>query len=518
VRKGSNVSSPIAAAPAGRFEGRTEGSVDVWRGIPFAQPPVGRLRWRAPQPVGPLGDVEAFEFGPAAPQPLTKVIPLGDGVRLSEDCLNLNVWAPRGAATSNSQPKAVMVWLHGGAYVFGSTTQAMYDGTSLASNEDLVVVTIGYRLGALGFLDLSPLSTPAAQFDGNLALRDVLLALRWVQDNIAAFGGDPDRVTVIGESAGGGLVTTLLATPSAAGLFSRAIAHSSPVSSIYGQERAVEVDKQFLLRVGISSENIEDLYTIGVDRIVAAGMDLYNAVPLKEPGRLAFAPVIDGDLLPEAPITAIRAGRGLPVPLIIGTNRDEASLFARMSSPLMPIEAQTIGAMFADMHHQAPDIPLPPVDRVLGAYSRLPRKRKGLAIARDIGFRMPTLWYAEAHARVAPTWVFRFDQATPLLDITGIGASHATELPYLWGNFGEGRPIAFRLGGRTTAEQVSARMQARWGAFMRGEDPSPAGLVPWPAYTDDERSVLLIGHRDVAATDPDKPIREGWGDTVLAFP
>jgi len=479
---------------------------------------VGRLRWRAPQPLEHLGDFDALEFGPAAPQLVTKVIPLGDDVRLSEDCLNLNIWTPRGAAASGSQPKGVMVWLHGGAYMFGSTTQAMYDGTSLATSQDLIVVTIGYRLGALGFLDLSAFSTPKAQFDSNLALRDVLLALRWVQDNIAAFGGDPDRVTIVGESAGGGLVTTLMATPSAAGLFSRAIAHSSPVSSVYGQGRAYAVDMQFLLRVGVTPDSIEELYTIGVDRIVAAGMDLYNLVPVRSPGRIAFAPVIDGDLVPEAPITAVREGRGLKVPLIIGTNRDEANLFARMSSPLMPIHEGPIRQMFADMHAEAPEVPLPPVERVLAAYADVPRKHRGLAVARDIGFRMPTIWYAEGHSRAAPTWVFRFDHATPLLEVTGLGASHATELPYLWGNFGEGRPLAFRLGGRSTAQQVSRRMQDRWGAFMRGEDPSPDGLIPWPRYTEADRSVLLIRSKDQVVDDPDRQMREGWGDTPLAFP
>ncbi|HAM13156.1 MAG TPA: carboxylesterase, partial [Microbacterium sp.] len=241
--------TPVAAAPAGRFAGEElAGGIRVWRGIRYAQAPTGDARWRDPVPAEPLDagvTVEVTSFGPAAPQKANPAMDLGPDPIFDEDCLFLNVWS----GADVDAPAPVMVWLHGGAYTFGSSSQPVYDGEALAGH-GVVVVTINYRIGALGFLDLSSKSTPEHPFDGNLALKDVMLALRWVQRNIAAFGGDPERVTVFGESAGAGLVTTLLAVPSAAGLFSRAIAESSPVSSVYDAARAETVTDLFLAAVG----------------------------------------------------------------------------------------------------------------------------------------------------------------------------------------------------------------------------------------------------------------------------
>ena len=228
------IASPVVVTGSGALRGTDDGRVAVWRGVRYAQPPVGDRRWRAPVPVvAPEGVVDTTRFGHAAPQPVNTVIPLGDGVTADEDCLFLNVWRPSRAA---ARPRPVMVWVHGGAYTFGAASQSVYDGTALAEAGDAVIVTVNYRLGALGFLDLG--AEHDGEADTNVALRDVLLALRWVRDNIAGFGGDPERVTVFGESAGGGLVTALLATPSAAGLFQRAIVQSSPASSMYGRRRA----------------------------------------------------------------------------------------------------------------------------------------------------------------------------------------------------------------------------------------------------------------------------------------
>ena len=217
----------IVTAPAGSFRGLVADGVRSWRGIPFAVDPTGDLRWRDPVSAPVVeGEVDALRFGPVCPQKPNPAVPLGDGAVMDEGCLTLNVWTPHATSTTL---RPVMVWVHGGAYTFGSSSQPLFDATSLVTNGDVVVVTINYRLGAFGFLDLAGL-LPNGGFDRNLALKDVLLALRWVQHNIAEFGGDAGSVTVFGESAGGGLVTTLLATPSAEGLFHRAIAHSSRLS------------------------------------------------------------------------------------------------------------------------------------------------------------------------------------------------------------------------------------------------------------------------------------------------
>ena len=248
-------------------------------------------------------------------------------------------------------------------------------------------------------------------------------------------------------------------------------------------------------------------------------MTVFAEVPAQHPGTIAFGPVIDGDLLPEAPATVLAEGRGLPVPLLIGTNKDEASLFRMMKSPLMPIREEQIEQMLAELGTERPGIDLPSMAQVLSAYEGVRHHAVGLGIARDIGFRMPTLWAVEGHSRVAPVWLYRFDHATPMLHLLRIGATHATELPYVWGTFGRrAHDISFRLGGRHEAERISARMQQRWTAFATGEAPNADGAVEWPAFDVDTRATLVIEAADRVVPDLDHELRTGWGDEVLAFP
>ena len=509
--------APVAACAAGTFRGVANGGVAVWRGIRYAQPPVGARRFRDPVPAAPVGEVDALVFGRIAPQQRLPVLDLGPDAVADEDCLFLNVWAPDAPASA----RPVMVWLHGGAYTYGAGSQPMYDGTALVDAGDVVVVTLNYRIGALGFLDLSSFSTAHEPYDSNLALKDVLLALRWVQANIAAFGGDPERVTVFGESAGGGLVTTLLATPSAAGLFHRAIAESSPATSMYGPMRARRVAEQFLREAGLDAATAAGARDLAVDDVVRASTAVYAAVPADAPGTLAFAPVVDGDLLPEAPADVLASGRGLPVPLLIGTNRDEASFFSHMKSPLMPVTEDRILRMFADMRAQRPDVPLPDRAQVLQAYEGVRQRAVGAGVARDIAFRLPTIWIAEGHSAVSDVWLYRFDHATRALEAMGIGATHGAELAYVWGNFHRGRvDPTFWLGGRRTSERISQRVQARWIAFACGattDGAIDAAAPPWPRYRKPTRATLVIDATDAVVYDLDAALRRGWGDRVLSF-
>lgn len=501
-------------APAGTFRGATAANVTSWRGIRYAEAPIGPLRWRDPVPAAPVeGVVDALAYGPVCPQPVNPSIPLGTDIVQSEDCLSLNVWAPADAAG----PLPVMVWLHGGAYTFGSSSQPLFDATSIVTSGQVVIVTVNYRIGALGFLDLSEL-LPEGGFDRNLALKDVLTALRWVQTNISAFGGDASRVTVFGESAGGGLVTTLLAVPSAEGLFHRAIAQSSPASSMYGPGRARAVAERFVTEAGLDGAAVTALRELPVEDVVRVGQAVYAAVPSTDPGTLAFAPIVDGDLLPEAPVDVLSEGRGIPVPLIIGTNKDEASLFKFMKSPLIPITDDRIQQMFTDMAADDPSIDMPPIEQVRGAYEHARQGAIGLGIARDIGFRMPTLWVAEGHSRVAPTYLYRFDHSAPFLRLIGLGATHATELPYLWGNLTSGpKDPTFKLGGKRAAIEISQRMQERWTRFAYGHEPTADGAVDWPRYDAAARDTLVIEHTDSVVPDLDAALRSAWGDEVLSF-
>ncbi len=502
----------------GPIRGSDDGAVTSWKGVPYAAPPVGDLRWRAPEPVEPWTAVaDATRYGFVCPQPVDPRIPIDLGAPQGEDCLTLNVWASSDTAAGDRKP--VMVWVHGGAYILGSASQPLYDGRVMAGGGEVVVVTVNYRLGALGFLELSEFDGPRRRYDSNLGLRDVLTALRWVRDNIAAFGGDPDRVTLFGESAGAGIITTLLTSPAAEGLFAGAIAQSSPATSVYDITRAQGVTRQVLDRMGLSVSEVDRLADVPVDAIIAASTDVFYSTPLSNPGTLAFAPIVDGDLVPDYPVKLAREGRSHPVPLIIGTNKHEAALFKWMKSPLMPITPEAISAMFTELAAEQPHLQLPTDDQIGTVYGGPRVKARGMGVARDVGFRMPSVWLAEGHSAVAPVYLYRFDFATPMLRLLRIAAAHATELPFVWGNLVTGpKDPTFKLGGLKTGRVVSERMRARWVNFAT--QAKPAGLPgepEWLPYQDPDRPCLLIDRQDAVVNDIDTDIRATWGGQVLNF-
>jgi para-nitrobenzyl esterase len=498
----------------GPVRGVDDGTVKAWKGIRYAAAPTGALRWRAPQPPKRWADpVDATKVGPVCPQPTDPRIPIDLGAAQGDDCLTLNVWAS--SDTEAGAAKPVMVWVHGGAYILGSSAQPMYHGRVLASGGEAVIVTVNYRLGAFGFLDLSSFGDG---FDTNVGLRDVLFALRWVRDNIAAFGGDPGRVTLFGESAGAGVVTTLLASPAAAGLFSAAIAQSSPATAIYDTGRARGVAELFLDRLGVAPDAVGPLPDVPVDAILAASKRVFDEVPVRTPGTLAFAPIVDGDIIPDSPVKLARDGRTHPVPLIIGTNKHEAALFRWMKSPLMPITPDAIKMMFAQIASEQPGLQLPS-EAQIGTTYRGRGKVKGMGVARDIGFRMPSIWFAEGHSLVAPVYLYRFDFATPMLRMLRLGAAHATELPYVWGNLVAGpKDPTFKLGGLKAGQALSARIRARWLNFAVSGDPSGSlGEPAWRPYRADHRSTLVIDKQDSVIDDLDRDVRTTWGNEVLSF-
>lgn len=502
----------------GPVRGSDDGRARVFKGVRYAAPPIGELRWRAPQPPAVWTEpADATAYGGICPQPVLPALPLGSTARMDEDCLFLNVWAPSETTAADSKP--VMVWVHGGAYVYGSGSQPLYSGRALVEGSDVIVVTVNYRLGALGWLDLSSFSTDDCRFDTNLGLRDVLFALEWVRDNIAAFGGDPERVTLFGESAGAGVVTTLLTSPAAEGLFAGAIAQSSPVTSVYDGARARRTAEQLLDHIGIDSDDVATWRDTPVEEIVAATAAIFESVPVNVPGTIAFAPIVDGDIVPDYPAKLARDGKSLPVPLLIGTNKDEAALFRWMKSPLMPITPDAIREMFEGLAADQPGLQMPSEAQIGSAYSGLRVKAAGMGVARDVGFRMPTVWFAEGHSQVAPVYLYRFDWATPMLRLLRIGATHATELPYVWGNLVMGpRDITFKLGGLKTGTAVSQRMRARWLSFATGAKPSGgAGEPDWLPYQLTDRACLVIDKQDEVVNDVDESIRAAWGSEVLSF-
>lgn len=510
--------SPVVDTGCGPVRGTDDGIVKAWRGIRYAAAPVGALRWRAPEPPAPWREpADATHVGPVCPQPTDPRIPIILGAPQGDDCLSLNVWASSDTAAGDSKP--VLVWVHGGAYILGAASQPLYHGRALARGGDVVVVTLNYRLGPFGFLDLSSFGTAATRFDTNPGLRDVLYALRWVRDNIAGFGGDPDRVTVFGESAGGGIVTTLLTSPAAAGLFSAAIAQSSPATSVYDAGRGRRIAELFLHRLGVGANGTHRLPEVPTAALVSAAKQVFYEVPQRTPGTLAFAPIVDGDIVPDYPVALARDGRSHPVPLLIGTNKHEAALFRWMKSPLMPVTPHAITQMFAALAAEQPGLQVPSQTQIGAAYPGLRARARGLEVARDIGFRMPSVWFAEGHQSVAPVYMYRFDWSTPMLRLLRLGAAHATELPYVWGNLVAGpKDPTFKLGGLADGTAVSQRIRTRWVNFAATGDPTAAAGEPvWRPYRSDDRATLVIDRQDQVVGDLDRELRSAWGDEVLNF-
>ena len=502
---------PVVDTAYGPVRGIDDGKAMSWKGVRYAAPPVGDLRFRAPEPPQPWTEVaDADDYGFVCPQPPVPNFPLDLGAPENEDCLFVNIWAPPGTKPGDAKP--VMVWVHGGAYVLGSGTQPLYDGRRLAAGGDVVVVTLNYRIGVFGFLDLSQVSD---RFQSNVGIRDVLAGLRWVRDNIAAFGGDPSRVTVFGESAGAGSITTMLAIPEAEGLFAGAIAQSSPATSVYDQNRAQRVTRQVLEHLGITDTEAHRLTEVDVPALLSATKRVFDEVPVRNPGTLAFVPIVDGDLLHDYPVQVARQGGTHPVPLILGTNRNEAALFRLMRSPLMPITPKAITSMFNEIAAEQPDLQLP-TEEQLGLTYR--GKGRGTSIASDVGFRMPSVWLAEGHCRTAPVYLYRFDYSTPIMKLLLVGAAHATELPYVWGTLGAPKDVTLKLGGAKTAKALSKRIRARWTSFASTTKPTgPAGEPDWTPYQEADRACLVMDRTDRLIYDADARIRAAWGSDILHF-
>ncbi|MGW5313488.1 carboxylesterase/lipase family protein [Nocardia thailandica] len=507
---------PLAHTAAGSVAGIWDGPIAVWRSIPYAAAPSGKHRFARPRPPEPWDGVrDCAVFGDIAPQAVGAMVPVDSDLQMGEDCLWVNVWSPRLPAP-DTEPRPVMVWLHGGAYCLGTAAQTIYDGRRLAETGDMVVVSVNYRLGVLGFLDLSSLGP---EFTPNLGLHDQIAALEWVRDNIAAFGGDPGNVTVFGESSGAGCVTALLTSPRAEGLFHKAIAQSPPATTVFGQERAAGIALRYLELLELTPERAGELLDLPVERLAEVGGVLLDEIPVNEPGRLAAAPVVDGDLLPEFPIDRFQRGLSHRVPLLIGTNRDEASLFRVLRSPIMPVTPDAVNTMLRDVAAAHPEMAAERIAEITSAYPDLATTRGALAMSTDAAFRMPAAWVAEGHAQHSPTWMYRFDYATPMLRAARVGAGHATELPYVFGNFGTlNVDPTFWLGGRKVAVAVSGRVQRRWLAFAEHGVPAALdGSKHWPQYRPETRTTLLIDAIDHVVDNPDADLHTAWGDQAVGF-
>jgi para-nitrobenzyl esterase len=497
----------VVETATGSVQGAVEDGIAIFRGIPYAAPPVGDLRFRPPQPAAPWsGVMEATAFGPSSlqsPSPLEQLLGSQE-LEMSEDCLTLNVWAP----TADDAKRPVMVWIHGGAFLTGTGATPWYDGTSFARNGDVVLVTINYRLGALGFLHLDDIGGESYGGSGNLGILDQVAALEWVRDNIEAFGGDPNNVTAFGESAGAMSVGTLLGLPAAKGLFARAIPQSGASHNARTPEVANQVTAAMFEELGIdaSPAGAAALRDVPTDKLLEA----QNAVSLRYwSAGLGFAPVVDGVVLPERPIEAIGRGHAQGVSVLIGSNRDEMKLFTMLDPALSELDEAKL------RHRVAANLGDPErANALVDAYrATRPAATPGelwTDLQSDYIFRIPAIRLAEHQSSLGnPVHMYLFTWATPIMG--GIlGSCHALEIPFVFNNLDQPGAHMFTGTIDDALRGLARTMHQSWSSFARTGQPSAAGLPDWPTYTADTRPTMQFDLTSTVEADPASVDRAAW--------
>lgn len=460
------------------MRGTREGNVLSWKGIPYAAPPAGKLRFRHAVPVEPWdGILEADEFGDSCPQ----VPGRSSRVGMSEDCLRLSVWA----AESSRTDRPVLVFLHGGSFCKGSTAEPDLDGTKLSAAGDAVIVTLNYRLGALGFLDFSDFNP---EFQANCGVSDVAEALRWIQKNIHAFGGDPHNVTLSGQSAGAIMTSMLPAMPDLEGLVQRAILMSAGPTLPFTKETARDVSRKFAQFMQVDAG---ELATMNALTLTARQAEFARACGL---GAGTFMPEIDGTLIRDYPIAAASRGDAVPVPLLVGTTREEMSFFfVKPVADYLDIRGIMDAGVDAEPEHVR--------SQIAGGYDRYGKRGPAVMIS-DLVFRMGSVWLAEAMSRLTDVWMYRFDFETFAMRISRLHAFHSSDIPFVFGNHSEGlAPLMFLFSpSKKRIRELTAEMQKDFLQF------ASEGSLPWPRCSGEDTPAKCYGRKTSTvqqAVDPD---------------
>ena len=514
------MSTSIVNTRYGTLRGSYAADLHVFRGIPFAQPPLGHLRFQPPLPPNPWsGTRETVRFGAPAAQnsddPFSAALHQ-EAPDCSEDCLTLNVWTPG----LDDARRPVLVWFHGGSFLRGSASWPPYDGAALARRGNVVVVTIQYRLGALGYLYLNEICHGDSPSASNLGLHDQIAALEWVRDEIAGFGGAPGNVTVFGQSCGAISIGILLGTPRARGLFHRAILQSGPPFAIAPQD-ATPVAVTFLRALELSAAEAFRLRDVPVERILAA-QRVCAASPGNRPLDLPFIPVIDGDLLPRHPTDAIRAGISRDVDVLVGTTLDEMTPYLVIEPETMPLDdhqlilrAQHVlrgtdssGTIFTDRIQ---------AERLVDVYRRA-RSARGvptdatalwLAIKGDRFVRYPAARLAETQrAHRARAYMYLFTWPSPYMGGM-FGACHMLDVPFVFGTVQDPMVQPF-AGSGPDVHRLAERIQDAWINFARTGAPSHEGLGDWPPYDSERRATMILGAECRVEHAPLEAERQAW--------
>ena len=477
----------IAETRQGKVQGKLKNDVLLFAGIPYAAPPVGELRFKAPVAHAPWADVRStIKFGKPAPQLATGGMTSAVPVDWDEDCLFLNVQTP--ALDDGNRP--VLVWIHGGGFRTGQGAIPWYDGAQFVRNGNIVVVSINYRMGALGFADLSRFGSEYETSGAN-GILDQVFALEWVKDNIRSFGGDPENVTIAGESAGAFSVCSLIASPRSTGLFKRAISQSGSAQHALTKDAAGLVTDAFLKVAGCV--NPEELQQLPVEEILQHQTTLDTEFLSSDDLNLVspFYPAAGNSVLPDLPIELIRNGHGANVDLLIGTNKDESTLFImnKVSDEKYESDAARFGA--------GPAL----VETYNRNHPNASATERAVQLGTDFTFRIPSIRVCEARSEMnCSDWMYRFDWESRN---GSLKATHALEIPFAFDNLGKSGVGVF-LGPGDIPQNVADKMHQCWINFIVDGDPG------WPKYTTDDRINMRFDTESEAVTDPDTAIRSVW--------
>ena len=495
--------SPIVKTTLGKLRGAFANGVYSFKGIHYGASTEGAMRFQPPVLAKPWTGVrDALELGPPAPQdiPSSNMLKfIFDPLRpetMSEDCLVLNVWTP----SLGPSKKPVMVWLHGGGYDLGTSGRPAYDGTNLAAKHDVVLVSVNHRLNVFGYLYLGEIGGEKYADSGNVGMLDIVLALQWVRDNIAQFGGDPGNVTIFGESGGGGKVSALMAMPPAKGLFHRAIVESGSELRLSSRQEADKSARKFLELLHVPPHRVDDLLKIPKEQFIAT----LHSVP--EGSEVGWSPVVDGRALPRDSFDPDAPAMTANVPMLIGTNDSETRLFALDDPVSFSLTEVDMRIKLKASLQLADNSKL---DGLVAAYRKnRPNATPSdiyFAITTDRDFRMGAITQAERKAaqRAAPAYMYIFAWQTPVLD-GKLKATHGVELAFVFDNVDK---VPGWVGNGPGLQALADRVSSAWVAFARSGNPDHAGLPHWPPYETSTRATMIFNDECKVVNDPGKDER-----------